>query len=171
MVVHERDVENRKRGITMHRRWVQASILLPFLSRTLHNVPRPLPQAVFQLREPAEAPCLSSAARRLTDEAMADVDTAPVAGSWLVGAAGRLASLARAGPLSLPSGRATLPASLDSADEMASALSPLVAGSKRGRDELMELEREFFETIGRDAEVRKGRISRQRGEDPHGEGS
>jgi hypothetical protein len=51
----------------------------------------------------------------------------------------------------VPSGRAQLPLSLDSADEVAQSLSP---GLKPLRDVDMEgLERDFFEAVSRDAEV------------------
>ena len=51
----------------------------------------------------------------------------------------------------LPSGRAQLPLTLESADEMVQSLSP---GHRPMADaELEELERDFFETVSRNTEV------------------
>ena len=57
-------------------------------------------------------------------------------------------------PPGVPSGRAQLPLSLESADEMVQALSP--ARHRMTDTDLERIERDFFETIARDAEVEEG---------------
>ncbi|GAX86222.1 hypothetical protein CEUSTIGMA_g13635.t1 [Chlamydomonas eustigma] len=126
VVMHERDVNNMKQGITMHRRWIQA---------------------VFKLDGNILSPTKQPGNRHV--HVMEEDHLLPTGSGWLVGAAGRLASNTRTSP-GVPSGRAQLPLSLDSADEVAQSLSP---GLRPMRDaDMEELEKEFFEAVSRDAE-------------------
>ena len=95
MKVHERHVENHKRAITMRRRWVQAIFTL---TAPAGGPPHDAPQkGRLQGGEGTMGPGASASPR---DGALAgslpvamDCSEAldPVGGTWLVGAAGRLA--------------------------------------------------------------------------------
>ena len=96
MKVHERNVENHKRAITMRRRWVQAIFTLAAPGGLAHNSAH---TSLLQnrLQGGGSAPGASELPR---DGAMAgslpvamdcSESHVPVGGTWLVGAAGRLA--------------------------------------------------------------------------------
>jgi len=125
--VHNKDVENRKRGIVMHRKWVQG---------------------VFQLRAAphAQPPHLPS-----TSAMECDAGAPAPPGSWLAGAAGRLVNHWSTLP-GVPSGRAQLPDSLDDPHEVVSSMSPGTSTRPSRAQEEEALEREFFETISRDTQ-------------------
>ncbi|KAG1679635.1 hypothetical protein FOA52_006152 [Chlamydomonas sp. UWO 241] len=232
MKMHEKDVDNHKRQITMHRRWLQGVFGLagggpPTRSLELWEWQQGLGQQLGQqqqgqqgqqrhqgqlgqqqgqqqhqgqlgqqqqgqgqgqqqrqqgqgslrpapepprARTPTSAPeaaapeqHAAAAHQHHADAHMSEAeDTAHVAGTWLVGAAGRLASGLHALPGSgQRSVHALLPDTLDSADEVSASLrSPAVsAGGTRhelgspllsARDVEAELEAEFFATVSRD---------------------
>ncbi|KAF5833876.1 hypothetical protein DUNSADRAFT_9671 [Dunaliella salina] len=180
---YDHEIENRKRDLIMSRRWVQA---------------------VFQLQGPAADVEMSDAANALMStqqqqEQQQQQQQHPTQGrswdhsvspescigngkevlplalgkGWLSGAAGRLASCTPTLP-GIPSGRALLPDTLDSADECAETLSPDAglrvhsrpeeAGSASGgcnrgagprtlaSDMEKALEAEFFATVQRDTQ-------------------
>eukprot|EP00955_Chlamydomonas_euryale_P065357 359211-Chlamydomonas_euryale.AAC.11 len=170
--LHARDVDNHKRQITMHRRWVQA-----VFTRCMDGGACTAGPAGGCMAAPSTQPPPQGGGDAMD---MCEEDTAPAPGTWLVGAAGRLVSGVHS---ALPGGprahaaAALLPDTLDSADEVAHALrsaSSSSAGTRGGggggggsagpcgagqaplspllaaRAVEAELEAEFFATVRRD---------------------
>jgi len=90
--VHERDVMNHKRAITMRRRWVQAVFTFDSHGSPVHGASQTGGLQGLCQSEGAPAPLQQNAPGSLPEAMDCNEALTPVRGTWLVGAAGRLAA-------------------------------------------------------------------------------
>jgi len=174
---HDQEIENRKRDLIMSRRWVQAVFQMQGLETDIEMSDATNAWALTKQQQQQQQEGSKGRGVSLEMRTGNGREALPLAfgKGWLSGAAGRLASCTSTLP-GVPSGRALLPDTLDSADECAVTLSPDAGlrassrpeeaggefgGCKRGAgprtlasasDMERALEAEFFATVQRNTQ-------------------
>ncbi|KAK9828449.1 hypothetical protein WJX72_000046 [[Myrmecia] bisecta] len=171
---HERQIDNRKRNLSMDRRWIQATFTFTgtqtaaaadtagscagALKGCSSGQSRDTCAGGGPAATPSHLPTSNGTTATASSTSMEPASVAESGSNdsgytglgWLAGAAGRLASQRGALP-GVASGRSLLPDSLASADEASLALSPTRQGRKgRAADVEAQAEQDFFACIARD---------------------